>query len=185
MEKVYMGIEDNYSPVLGRRSIRRFTGDPVSETQLHTLIEAAMCAPSADDERPWHFVAIRDLSIRLKLAEVSPATHIIKDGQLAIVVCGDDSLQKQQGCWTLDCAAATENILIEAHFIGLGAVWLGVYPVEGRIQRIRNILVMPQNIVPFSIVAVGYPAEHKEFSSRYDERRLHLERWIVKKPEAV
>jgi nitroreductase len=177
-----MGIEDNYGPVLGRRSIRHFTDDPIDEKQLHKLIEAAMCAPSADDERPWHFVVVREASIRLQLAEVSPATHVIKNAQLAIVVCGDDSLQKQQGCWTLDCAAATENILIEAHLIGLGAVWLGVYPVEGRIQRIRKLLAMPQNIVPFSIVAVGYPAEHKEPRSRYDERRLHLERWIVRKP---
>lgn len=137
-------------PVLSRRSCRVYTNQPVNEKQIQLLLSAAMCAPSAEDERPWHFIVVQDPAL-------------------------------QQGCCVLDCAAATENILLEAVQIGLGAVWLGVYPIEGRIQKVRSILAVPKNIIPFSIVAAGYPAEHKTPVQRYDERRVHLQRWTSRK----
>jgi nitroreductase len=164
-------------PILRRRSIRRYQVTDVAEAQIRRMLEAAMAAPSAEDERPWHFVVVREKSIRRELAEISPYTHIVKDAPVAMVVCGDESLQKQQGCWMLDCAAATENMLLEAHLIGLGAVWLGVYPIQGRVERVRSILMIPAQIVPFAIVSAGFPAEKKEPVSRYDERRVHLEHW--------
>jgi nitroreductase len=140
-----------------------------------------MCAPSADDERPWHFIVVRDLALQQELSIISVYTHVVAKAPLAIVVCGDETLQKQQGCCILDCAAATENILLEAEQIGLGAVWLGIYPIEGRIQKVRSILAVPKNIIPFSIVAAGYPAEHKAPVQRYDERRVHRQRWTSRK----
>ena len=172
-------------PVLGRRSIRRYTGEGVDAGQIRQLLSAAMSAPSADDERPWHFVVVQTASLRLELSEVSPYTHVVRDAPLAIAVCGDESLQKQIGCWVLDCAAATENILVEATLLGLGAVWLGIYPVEGRIQRVRSILAAPPDVVPFSIVAIGHPAERKEAVSRFDSRRVHEQRWMSKNSGAA
>lgn len=168
-------------PVLSRRSVQSFLSKSVEEIELLRLLKAAMCAPSVDDERPWHFLVIREKPVRMKLAEISPYTHVVNDAPVAIVVCGDESLQIQQGCWVLDCSAATENILIEAQLIGLGALWLGVYPVEGRIQKVRSILSTPGHIIPFSIIAVGYPAEYKAPVSRFDERRVHWDQWMVKK----
>jgi len=166
------------SPVQKLRNTYRYTSEPVERTLVHILLDAAMCAPSADDERPWHFVVIREDLARQSLAEICPFTNIVKDVPLAIVVCGDKTLQKQQGCWVLDCAAATENILVEAQQVHLGAAWLYLYPIEGRVQRARSILKMPQNIVPFSIVAVGHPAEQKDCGSRFDIRRVHVEQWM-------
>jgi len=163
-------------PVLTRRSIRRYTSRPVDNEQIHLLLCAAMSAPSAEDERPWYFVVALEAPLRLQLSEVSAFTHIVKDAPAAIIVCGDESLQKQVGCWVLDCAAATENILIEANHIGLGAVWLGIYPVEGRIQKVRAILSLPKNIVPFAIVPIGHPAEKKEPRVRFDKQKVHVHR---------
>jgi nitroreductase len=168
-------------PVFSRRSIRRYSEKPVDKEQIQAMLSAAMCAPSADDERPWHFIVINDKSVREKLSELSALTHLVKDAPVAIVVCGDEGLQKQQGCWMLDCAASTENILVEAQVLGLGAVWLGIYPVEGRVQRARSILNVPENIIPFAIVAAGYPLERKEPAYRYDARRVHSDLWSIDK----
>ena len=164
-------------PVATRRSIRRYLDTPINDEQIHALLSAAMCAPSADDERPWHFIVVKNPEIRGKLAGLSTFTHVVNYAYAAVVICGDEMLQKQQGCWMLDCAASTENILIEAQLLGLGAVWLGVYPVEGRVQRARQILKVPRNVIPFAIVALGYPAEYKEPSHRYDGRRVHTDFW--------
>jgi nitroreductase len=164
-------------PVLSRTSCRVYTNQPVEEAKIRLLISAGMSAPSAEDERPWHFIVVRDPAIQQQLSTISVYTHIVAKAPLAIVVCGDEALQKQQGCCVLDCAAATENILLEAILIGLGSVWLGVYPIEGRIRKARSILGVPGNIIPFSIVTAGYPAEHKMPVPRYDERRVHLQRW--------
>jgi nitroreductase len=136
-----------------------------------------MCAPSVDDERPWHFAIIKNDILKNEIGETWPLAQVVKDAPLAIIVCGDELLQKQQNCWMIDCAAATENILIESQFIGLGAAWLAVYPVEGRIQRIRTLLNAPKSIIPFSIVPIGYPAETKEPVSRYNENRIHNQTW--------
>jgi nitroreductase len=164
-------------PVLSRRSIRAYRGQPVSDEMVHTLLKAAMVAPSAGDERPWHFVVINDQRIREKIPEIHRFAPMAPNAPVAILVCGDDNLQKHHGFWVQDCAAATENILIEAQQLGLGAVWLGVYPVEGRVQGFRRLLNIPEHVIPFALVLVGYPAEHKKPADRYDESRVHANCW--------
>jgi nitroreductase len=177
MKSELIDVKQQADPILSRRSIRRYLGTTLEDSQIRALLDAAMCAPSAEDERPWHFVVVREEGLRRELAEIAPYTHVVKDAPLALVVCGEEALQKQQGCWMLDCAAATENILLEAHLAGLGAVWLGLYPVPGRVERVRRILQIPSQIMPFAIVAAGYPAERREAASRYDGRRVHFEQW--------
>ena len=83
---------------------------------------------------------------------------------MALLICGDETRQKQRGFWVQDCAAATENILIEAQQLGLGGVWLGVYPVEGRVQGLPAIAEYPDYVVPFALVIVGFPAERQKAS---------------------
>lgn len=168
---------DIIDPVLSRRSIRKYQKRNLKELHIHRLLNAGMSAPSADDERPWHFIIVQENALKRELSESWPLAHILKDAPVCFVVCGDELLQKQQGCWMLDCAAATQNMLIEAHYLGLGAVWLGIYPVEGRIQRVRSILGAPRSIIPFAIIPVGYSDEIKEPQTRYDERRVHFQRW--------
>ena len=164
-------------PVLSRRSVREYTAQPVSDEMLHTLLKAAMVAPSAGDERPWHFVVIDDPRIKEKIPEIHHFAHMAPNAPLALLVCGDENLQKYHGFWVQDCAAATENILIEAQQLGLGAIWLGVYPVEGRVQGFRQLLDIPEHVIPFALVLVGHPAEHKNPANRYDESRVHANCW--------
>jgi nitroreductase len=102
-----------------------------------------------------------------------------KDAAAAVLVCGDLSLEKSTGYWVVDCAAATENLLLAAHALGLGAVWTGIYPRQSRMDGFRRLLELPENVVPHSLVALGYPAEHPPAEDRYRPDRVHLDRWSL------
>jgi len=163
--------------VFARRSIRKYTDQPVTDDALRVLLAAAMAAPSAGDERPWYFVVIRNKRIRDQIPEIHPCAHMVRQAPVAILVCGDRGRQKHKGFWSQDCAAATEKILIEAQQLGLGAVWLGVYPVRGVAEGLSRLLRIPEHIMPFSLVVLGHPAEHKEPADRFDDSRIHWGRW--------
>ena len=163
--------------ILKRRSIRKYTGEPVPENALKDLLEAAMAAPSAGNEQPWHFIVIKDRAILDQIPRVHPYSQMIKQAPVAILVCGDLNLAAHGEMWVQDCAAATENLLIAVQARGLGAVWLGVYPREERMDGLRKLLRIPENVVPFSLIPVGYPAERKPPASRYKESRVHYNRW--------
>lgn len=163
--------------ILTRRSIRRYTDRQVSDELIKQLLESAMSAPSAGNEQPWHFVVIKDRQILNEIPKIHPYSSMLKEAPLAILVCGDESLQKYKGYWVQDCSAATENLLIAVNALGLGGVWLGVYPIEERVVGIRKLLAMPENVIPFSLISIGYPAEQKPPANRYDESRIHYDRW--------
>jgi len=158
-------------------NIRGFTGQSVSQEHVRKLLQAAMSAHSAGDERPWHFVVVEDLDTRAQLADIHPYAHMAWQAPIAILVCGDLTLQKHSGFWVQDCAAATENILIAARSLSLGAVWLGIYPIEGRVQSFRRLFDLPPHIIPFALTPIGYPAESNGLKCPYDESRVHLDRW--------
>jgi nitroreductase len=164
-------------PVLSRRSIRKYTGEPVDDATVERLLRAAMAAPSAGNQQPWQFVVIRDRATLTAITDVHPYSKMLPDAPLAVVVCGDAGACKWPQMWEQDCAAATENLLIEAELLGLGAVWLGVHPLEERVAGIRRLLCVPDSVVPFAVVPVGHSAESKPPSDRYDEARVHYERW--------
>lgn len=164
-------------PVLSRTCVREFGSEPVSPEMVKTLLEAAMAAPSVADERPWHFIVIRDPAIKRQILKVHRFAHLAPQASAAVLVCGDKKRQKQRGFWVQDCAAATENILIEAQQLGLGAVWLAVYPIEGLVQGFRRLLGIAEHVVPFGLVLVGHPAKQKEPVNRYDESRVHTDGW--------
>ncbi|APC08377.1 nitroreductase family protein [Neomoorella thermoacetica] len=163
--------------ILARRSIRRYTGEPVATGDIKELLEAAMSAPSAGNEQPWHFVVITDRRILDEIPKVHPYSQMLKEAPAAILVCGDLQRQKHKGYWVQDCAAATENILLAAHAKGLGTVWLGVYPREERVAGLQKLLGLPEHIIPLSLIAVGHPAENKPPANRFDPSRVHLDRW--------
>jgi len=164
-------------PILSRRSIRRYTNQPLSDEELTKLLTAAMVAPSAGDERPWHFVVVRDLETRRRVSEFHPYCRMLTEAALGILVCGDERLEKHRGYWVQDCSAATENILIEAVQLGLGAVWLGIYPIAERVEGCRRLMKIPEQVTPFALIAVGHAAEHKPPADRYDESRVHHDLW--------
>lgn len=138
---------------------------------------AAGAAPSAGDQRPWQFVGVRDKATRTAVTKLHPHARMLPGAPLAIVVCGDTRLEKWPQFWDQDCSAATENLLIEAEALGLGAVWLGVHPLPGRVEGIRRLLDAPDHVVPFAIVAAGHPLERKPRADRYVPARIHRERW--------
>lgn len=163
--------------VLDRRSIRKYTDREITTEQVETLLKAAFAAPSAGNRQSWHFIVVDDRDTLNRITEVHPHSNMLKEAALAIVVCGDTSVELYPGYFAQDCSAATENILITATQMGLGSVWLGVYPRTDRVRDITDIFKLPEGIVPFSIISLGYPAETKEPSNRYDQNKIHYNKW--------
>ena len=146
--------------IMTRTSIRKYTDQPVSKTDIETLLRAGMAAPTAVNRQPWHFVAVTD---KAKLKELSGGRGgMLEQCALAIVVCGnmEKTMQgKGQEFWIQDCSAATENILLAANALGLGAVWTGGYPMEERVVSISKALKLPETIIPLCTIVIGHPAE--------------------------
>lgn len=145
--------------IMTRTSIRQYTNEPVSKADIETMLRAGMAAPTAVNKQPWHFVAVTN---KEKLAELAGRRGMIKQAGVAIVVCGnlDKAMQgKAQEYWIQDCSAATENILLAANALGLGAVWTGCYPMEDRVAEVSKALKLPETIVPLCVIAIGHPAE--------------------------
>lgn len=163
--------------ILNRRSIRKFTEEPVDDEAIETLLRAAMAAPSAGNQQPWRFVVLRDREMRVKVAGCSPYANMLPDAEVGIVVCGETAGERHPGYWPQDCAAATENILLAANALGLGAVWLGFHPHEERAACAKAVLDLPESVQPMAVIAIGHPAETKEPADRYDASRVHENRW--------
>ena len=163
--------------IFSRRSIRKYLPKPVTRDLIENILKAGMNAPSAGDEQPWHFIIIDRHDLLQKISEIHPYAKMLKDAPVAVLVCGDKSAIKYKNLWIQDCSAASENMLLAAHDMGLGAVWIGVYPVEDLVREIQSILNIPQHAVPFSIIGMGYPAEEKTGRFRYDKSKIHNNSW--------
>ena len=167
---------DAIQAILTRRSIRRYSEEPVTDEAIEELLKAAMSAPTAGNQ-PWHFVVVRDRNVLGAVPDFHPHAQMLKECSAGIVVCGDPTVEKLKGRWILDCAAATENMLIAANAMGLGAVWVGIYPVEERMRGVRDLLGVPGQVVPLCIVSVGRPGEKKDPPDRFKPERIHYEEW--------
>ena len=176
--------------IMTRTSIRSFTGEPVPQEQLETILKAGMAAPSAINMQPWRFVVVTDQE---KIAQVfgqGPRNGMFTTAGAVIVVCGEStSMRKPFGepdapevemeniFWYEDCSAAAENILLAAHALGLGAVWTAGYPAEERIAPIAAALGIPENVKPLCIIPVGVPAENPEPKDKWKPENIHWEQW--------
>jgi len=163
--------------IFERRSIRKYTNKKITDKELEELLKAAMAAPSASNEQPWEFIIVTDNKILESITKFHTNSQMLKEAAAAIIVCGNLTKEKVPGYWIQDCSAATENILIEARYLGIGSVWLGVYPTKERVKGVKKLFNLPKKIIPLSIVSLGYPAEEKEPSKRYDESRIHTNIW--------
>jgi nitroreductase len=166
--------------VFARRSVRNFVlGKPVPDTLLQDLLEAGMAAPSAAGKDPWHFIILDTPELRARIAEGLPNGKMLAQAGSGLVICGD--LQKAHGgelsFLLQDCSAAIENILLAAAALGLGACWLGVHPRPERIEHLRRICALPDNIVPVGAIALGWPAETPPARTRYTGTAVHRGRW--------
>jgi nitroreductase len=150
---------------------------PVPKETIEELLRAAMSAPSAGNEQPWQFLVIDDRKKLDSITGVNPNAKMCKEAQAAILVCGDTTKEKYPGFWVQDCAAATQNILLAAHERGLGSVWTGIYPIPERVQGFRQLLEIPDTIIPFCLVPLGYPAKESPQVDRFQRDRVHYNSW--------
>lgn len=163
--------------IFKRRSIRRYTDQTIKEEQIRKILEAGMCAPSAGNNRPWHFIVVTETEKRQHLSKISDYAGMLAQAPLGIVVCAQPTIERYHNYWPVDCSAATQNILLQVTDMGLGAVWLGVYPREHRMTYIRDYFGLSDDIYPLALIAIGHPAEEKAPKQCYDESRVHRENW--------
>ena len=163
--------------ILTRRSVRKYYKKPISEKIVKDILEAAMCAPSAGNEQPWHFVLIDDPEILGKIPTFHNHAQMLKDAAIAILVCGDMQFDEHNGMWIQDCSAATQNILLVVRAKELGAVWLGIFPREERITGMKELLNIPDTVIPFSLISIGYPTVKQGRVDRYNSKRIHYNKW--------
>lgn len=167
--------------ILQRKSVRSYSDRPVSRESLDTLTRAAMAAPTGRDMRPWQFIIIDDKETMRQLATKLPYAKMLSEAQAAIAVCGDLSVTDEKGKpstnWTFDCSAATENLLLQAEAMGLGAVWTAVYPYEDRLPAVKEALGLPEEIVPLNLIPIGYPKGDPQPKDKYDTANIHYNGW--------
>ena len=162
--------------ILQRKSVRAYTDRAVSHEQLDTLIRAAMAAPTGRYMRPCHFIVLEGRHQLSPLAEQLPYAKMLAEAQAAVVVCGDMSVTDKEGNpsrnWTFDCSAATENLLLQAEAMGLGAVWTGVYPYDERIEAVKQALHLPDHLIPLNVIPIGYPKGDPQPKDKYDPAKV-------------
>ena len=157
-----------------RRSIRKYTDEPVSDEAIRTMLEAAMAAPSADNLQPWEFIVVRDPGLRQQLAQTHPWSRMCAGAPVVFVVLGHENRSSH---WVEDTSAATENLLLAAAGLDLGAVWVGIYPDRQSEAHVRKVLGIPENLRVLCLVPVGHPAESKPPRTQYDPRKVHYDGW--------
>jgi nitroreductase len=181
--KVCYFVEKNlgmelYEGLIARRSIRRYTGEKISTEAIERIVKAGMYAPSARNTRPWHFVIIDDRTVMKKITEFHPYASMLLQASHAIAVCGDELLHNGPGYYPLDCSAATENILLAAHALGYGAVWVGIHPKPDRIKALSELLGLPEHVHPVSLISVGVPEKVTlPQPQRFEKEKIRYNHW--------
>ncbi len=163
-----------------RTSVRAYTDQPVAPETIETILRAGMAAPTARNQQPWAFVVVNSKEAMKQLADSLPYAKMLKSAPMAIVVCGDMSKAldgEVRDYWIQDASAATENILLAAHSLGLGAVWTGGYPSMDRVRSIKTVLDLPSHIVPLCVIPMGYPAENPTPKDKWKPENVRVNNW--------
>lgn len=166
--------------IMTRVSVREFTREKITEAQIDTLLRAAMAAPSAINKQPWAFIVVTDEEVIAQLGEALPYSRCSNHPAIAVIPCGDLSKAipgEMANFWINDVSAATENLLLAAHAMGLGAVWTGLHPDMNRAKLVQEMLDLPEHIIPLCVVPVGVPAEQPDIKDKYKEENIHYNKW--------
>ena len=164
--------------LFSRRSIRKYKKEgQVNDEQIRYMLNAAMCAPTAMNRQPWQFVVIKNPEKLKELSEVFPYGKMLANAALGILVCGDSRLDNLESNLVQAGSAATQNLLLAAHAIGLGAVWLGVHGREERMSKLQEMLNIPGEVIPVSMISIGISDEKKPANDNYNPERVHQEKW--------
>ena len=161
--------------ILNRKSVRKYSDKKIEQSRIDTILKCAMAAPSAMNKQPWALLVITDKNKLEKIAELCPNASYAKNSQVTIIVCGDKTVSDK--FWEQDCCAVTENILLAAEALELGAVWCAVYPLDEKVMAIKKLFSLPENIVPLNIIPIGYPFAKEEPKQKYDVKKIHNNNW--------
>lgn len=177
-QAVSVATNPTLATIYERKSVRSFTGEPVSREMLTELVKAGMAAPTARNRQPWQFVVISEKPAMLSLAEKLPYAKMLASAGAAIIVCGDLEIARAgdtESMWMLDCSAATQNILLAAESMGLGAVWTAAFPYADRIAAVNEVVKLPEYVVPLCVIPVGRPTGIDRPKDKWKPERLHWE----------
>ena len=166
--------------IMTRTSVRAFLDRTVSDETIELLLKAAMAAPSAKNSQPWAFVVLKNRALLEKLGASLPNAKMTATAPAAVVICGtlDKALPGEaREYWIQDAAAATENFLLAAHSLGLGAVWTGVHPISERIRILKDALKLPEDVEPFCLIPFGWPAAPAEVKDKWNPAIIHQDIW--------
>jgi len=168
---------DTLETIYNRRSIHKYTSEKIPEEKIEQILKAAMYAPSARNIQPWHFIVVDKRESIDQISKLSPHAEMMTEAMLAIIICGDSNLDPNMDNLIMECSAATQNALLAIQALGLGGIWVSSYPIKEAIDGIRKYYEIPENIVPVSIIALGYPAEQATTEDRYNKARVHRNNW--------
>jgi len=163
--------------LMSRRSIRRYGEVPISKEEEITILKAGMQAPTAHNFQPWEFVVLRNMDMINEVSEFHKYAKMFPKAGFGIVVCGNTEKQSNMGFLVADCSASIQNMLLAAHGMGLGAVWCGIYGSDLYVSKFKEILGLPENIIPIGLVVVGTKAEERTVDERFDENKIHYNTW--------
>jgi len=168
---------DLFSAILTRRSIRKYLDKEIPNGEINNLLKSAMYAPSAMNSQAWHFVVINQRKKLDEILKVISYAEMLKSAKAAILICGDLNLEKNIDYIQQNCSAATQNLMLCAHGLGLGSCWIGVYPVKDIILGLQDLFKLPEYVVPISLVSLGYPAENPIAEDRFKTEKVHFNQW--------
>lgn len=168
---------DIFEALLNRRSIRKYSNKILPNGTMDKLLRSAMYAPSAMNNQAWQFVVVDRRKKLDEIIKVISHAEMLKSAQAAVLICGDFNLEKNIDYIQQNCSAATQNLMLCAHGLGLGSCWIGVYPVKEIISELQNLFNLPEYVVPISLVSLGYPAEYPVAEERYKTEKVHFNKW--------
>ncbi len=164
--------------IMTRASVRSYTGEQINDSLINKILRAGMAAPTAANQQPWQFIVVTEQTLKDSITAAFEYTKMVEKCSFAIVVCGNmDNLFEGDipdgGFWVEDCSAASENMLLAAHALGIGGVWCGIYPLKDREKRLQSILNLPSNLTPLNVMAFGYPAQPVAPKDKWVPAKIH------------
>ena len=163
--------------IFERKSIRKYTNQPIEKEIIEKILAAGMSAPSARDERPWHFIVVQDKNTLKEMSQLTPYAGMLEHAAMGMVVCADQNHHLNIDYDLQDCAAVTENMMIEANYLGIGTCWLGGYPNADRLENITKYFQLPEHMQPMWMISFGYPDENPTVKNKWDNSKIHWEKY--------
>ena len=163
--------------IFERRSVRKFKRCEVTDETINYLIKTAMNAPNAGHQEPWEFIVLKSEEMKNAMNAVHGYGDMLNTVDAAIVVCINKERIKWDGYWQLDTGTAVENMMIAATDMGLSTLWLELFPVEEKMEKAKEILGLPENVIPMVLMPIGDTDEKEHRELRFKEEYIHRERW--------